>query len=248
MKPFLAALSCLLLMSPAFAQNAAPHPCQNRDQGWKAAFNSIEARFQALPADLKGGAIPAAKLNKSCAKYKGAGDFESCGAIVDRSVLKEAGLEQQGKSWMIDGNTITSVEGGPIFDRVCQMRDDRESIRKDGATQAQKDDANRAAAIAQQKASQARTLAMAKKVLAEADNSGIGAPSYAMPAPTAAPAAAPKAAPMSMVTVTMGSPCASKSGADKDKCWCDLVQSPECSSHETGACMEAASMCPSMSQ
>ena len=247
MKPFLAALPFLLALSPAFAQDTV-HPCQSRDQGWKAAFNRVEARYQTLPAALKVGSIPATKLNAGCARYKGAGDFESCGAIVDRLVMKDAGLEPQGKSWVEDGNTITSAEANPIFDRICELRDERAQARNGGVSASTTpEDANRNAAIQREMQSQARTLAMAKKVLAEANASGIGAPAYPA-APTAAPTAEPKAAPMSMVTVQMGSPCANKTGAEQDKCWCDLVQSPECQNHETGACMNAASMCTQMSQ
>ena len=228
MKRTLAAMTCLLALSPALAQIEA-YPCQSRDQGWKAAFNKIEARFQALPPALQAGNIPAAELNAKCAGYKSAGDFQSCGVIVDRSVITQGGLEQKGTSWTADGTTITSTKADPVFDLICKLRDQREQARNPAATQPSGVSQN-AAAVEQQKLAQAKTqaktLAMAKRVLAEANASGIGAPSTPLN-PSAAPASTPAAAPATFtVRSNSCSDCA---------CWCGLLPSA-CGGGDNGAC------------
>jgi hypothetical protein len=228
MKPTLAAMICLLALSPSFAQVEA-HPCQSRDQGWKAAFNKIEARFDDLPATLQAGNIPAAELNAKCSGYKSADDYQSCGAIVDRSVIKEEGLEQKGKSWTSDGTTITSVKADPIFDRVCKLRDQRERTHGGAGNPQAGASRNGASVEAQAKAQAktAKTLAMAKKILAEADASGIGAPSTPIAARPAAPVSTPAAAPATFtVRANSCSDCA---------CWCGLLPSA-CGGGDNGAC------------
>ena len=189
MKPFLAALSCLLALSPAFAQEA-PHPCDKAFDSWRAAFNQIDASYKALDSGFKKGDPEPDKFNDLC--KQSAGDaLAHCGAVVDHAVLVKSEFVRQGSLWAYAGNTVMPDDDQAVqpnaraaFSRLCGLRRARQPGARGAAASTQDAAAgDRAAAKAQesQAAAEARTKREVDKIIAE--NRGSAVQSAPPPAP-----------------------------------------------------------------
>jgi hypothetical protein len=263
MNPLLAALSCLLALSPAYAQAPAGDFCANpdqfggRDRAWIVAFDDIDARFKALPEErkekLQKTQAKASGANAGCAALSGVESAE-CGVFADHLLIRN--LFKIGKRWYEGDRESPSLElsdaAWTILDRVCDQRQQREAARKAAVQEAS--DEKAALILKKQREEQ---YAAAKR-MAQTLGSGLPAPE---PGPVQSPTLYQTAANAwknvkqtvseltpDIISANVGRRCGNNPDPD---CGCRVWREMGCSLHPESppACRStAASMCPSLGQ